>query len=354
MKILHVDTEKSWRGGEQQLLYLVKGLSERDCLSVVACRKGAPLEERCREAGVETLPLSGNQLADTVRLALAAKKYDVVHAHAANGHTIAVLSRMFHGRPVLYTRRVDYIPKAGFLTRRKYRATDRVIAITESVREILSRYGVPVNRLRVIYSSVDDHYGVTVDDRRVEEIRGRYMGMKIVGTVGALTEQKNHVNFIDAAKRALDKREDLVFLIIGEGHLRPMLSEKIKDEGLEGKVLLTGFKKDVQNYLKALDVFVLSSDYEGMGSILLAAMVLGVPVVSTDAGGAGEIVRDGETGLLVPKRNPPALAEAMLRICFDEGLRGYITAQAKENVKNRFLVSRMVNDYLELYNEILK
>ncbi len=354
MRILHVDTERGWRGGEQQLLYLVKGLKGKGFEQAVACRAGDELERRCRELGIKVIPLKGNQSSDCLRIAAVGKEFDVIHAHAAKAHTISALSKRFHKKPVVYTRRVYYPPKNNFPTRLKYRLTDRVVAISEPVKEVLERE-LPFlkGKVTVIPSSVDvKELNQTINPKKVEEIKRELGGKPLIGTLAALTEEKGIPELIDAAEIVLKKLPSAKFVVFGEGKLRKELERLIEKKGLKENFLLYGFVKEVQNYAKALDLFVLPSRNEGLGSSLLIAMALKVPVVATEAGGTVEAVKDGETGILVPPENPGALAKGILKLVEDENLRNRLTENAFRLILNRFSVSAMVDSYVELYREV--
>jgi glycosyltransferase involved in cell wall biosynthesis len=355
MKILHVDTEKGWRGGEQQLLYLVKGLREKGITSAVACRTGDELFKKCKKEGIKVIPLKGNQTSDIFRLGYIGRQFDIIHAHSAKGHTISALSKKLHRKPVVYTRRVDYRPRKNRFTYLKYKNTDKIVSITEAVRRIvLESFPFLTNRTEVIYSSVD----VRDIERKVkceivENIKKELNGNPTVGTLAALTEQKDIPNLIEASKKVLEKLTNAKFFVFGEGKLRKKLQKIIDSNGISKSFVLYGFVDDIVNYTKALDVFVLPSKNEGLGSSLLVAMVLKVPVVSTNVGGTSEVVENEETGLLVPPNNPELLADAIVRIVTDRELSNHLVEKAYNLVKKKFSVDRMVNSYVELYREVL-
>ncbi len=353
MKILHVNTEKGWRGGEQQLLYLVKGLEREGVRCTVACRRNGELFKRCSDEGIDTVPLSGNQLLDTVKVGTVAGDFDIVHAHAAKAHTVSVASKPLHGKPVIYTRRVDYLPSGDPLTRLKYRKTEAVVCVVERVREILLDYGIPGEKVRTVYSAVDTELEKLVDREKVKRIREELKGSPVVGNVGALTEQKNQVNFIEAARILLKEFPEAVFTIVGEGPLRRTLEEKIKLYNLEDRIKLLGFKWDIQNYIKAFDIFVLSSDNEGIGGSILQAMVLKKAVVATDVGGVREVVKDGETGILVRKSSPSDLASGISRVLKDLSLRKSLEIKGFDFAVRNFSIGKMVSGYMEIYGEVL-
>ncbi len=351
MKVIHVDTERGWRGGEQQLFYLVKGLSKKNVEQSVACLKGEKLWKRCKEEGIETVDLTGNQIKDIFILGKAGKKADIIHAHNAKGHNISVASKPIHGKKVLYTRRVDYPPKNNFLTKLKYSNTDVVISITKTVKKILEKKGI---ESRVIYSSVEKNIISKVDKNKVAQIRNSLGRNIIIGNIGALTEQKNQFLFIDMAKLISNKIENTIFPIIGTGKLLYKLKKYANDKKISDKIKFLGFKEDIFNYIKALDIFVLTSNNEGLGSTILQAMMLGIPVVATDAGGVREVVINEKTGLLVSKNDPEALCNAVLRIIEDEKLRKNLIINARKFVNEKFTVDKMVDAYFQLYGEVIE
>jgi len=353
VKILHVDTEKGWRGGQQQLLYLLRGLREKGVECAVACRVNSETFSRFSEEGFRVIPLKGNQTSDLFRLGAVAKEFDLVHAHAAKAHTVSALSKKFHKRPVVYTRRVDYPPKRNRLTELKYRLTDRVAAVVGAVRGVLKER-FPDLKVEVIYSAVDlREVESSFDPEKARKIRRELGGEPLIGTLAALTEQKDIPNFIEAAQIVLRELPRAKFVVFGEGKLREELQRLIERKGLKEKFILYGFVKEPALYAGALDIFVLPSKNEGIGGANLIAMALKVPVVATDVGGVGEVVIDGQTGILVPPSNPKALAEAVLRLARDGKLKKRVAEKAYQLVKEKFTVEPMVNSYLNLYGEVL-
>ncbi|WP_457677508.1 glycosyltransferase family 4 protein [Thermovibrio sp.] len=353
MKILHLDLQKGWRGGQQQLFYLLKGLRERGIEQAVACPVKSELYKRCKEEGFKVVPFKGNRSSDLFRLAVAGKDFDLIHCHCSKAHTVATLSKKFHKRPIVYTRRVDYPLKRSRLTKLKFSLTDKVVAISGAVKEVLIE-SVGVKEAEVIPSAVDLK-GVlnAVNEERVKKIRKELSGEPLVGTLAALTHQKDIPNFIEAASLVLRELKGAKFVVFGEGKLRKELNRLIEKKGLKGRFILYGFVKEVPNYAKALDIFVLPSRNEGLGSSILIAMALKVPVVATEVGGVKEAVIDGETGILVPPSNPQRLKEAILELYRDREKAKRLTENAFNLVKERFTVESMVNSYLRVYGEVL-
>jgi len=354
MKILHVDTEKGFRGGEQQIVWLSEGLIRKGIHVKVGCLKNNELFKACKEKGIETLPLNGNCLIDCLKIGMEGKRYDIIHAHAAKAHLIASIAKIFNKKPLIYTRRIDYLPHNDPVTKFKYKQCDTVIAVSQAVEDKLKPYLDKRTLLFTIHSAADLDLDKKVSKETLKKIKDKYKDKIIVGTASALTEQKNIPNLLSAAEIILRKKKNVVFLVAGEGNLKEKIKKIIEDRNLQEKFILIGFKKDIQNYLKAFDVFVMSSDNEGISGAMLNAMVLGKAVVSTDAGGAREAIINEETGLLVKKNDPEALAKALLKLIEDKKLRDTLGANAKAFVRENFSVEKMVDLYIKSYKKTLE
>ncbi len=356
MKILHVDTERGFRGGEQQLIYLLEGLKKLGVEQAVVCRKNDELEKSTKALGIKTYPLEGSFFKSVKFLSQISSNYDLVHAHAAKAHTLAVFAKVLSRKPLIYTRRVNFPPRT-LLSWIKYKMTTRTIAVSEAVKRVLLD-ALPLTReedIKVIHSVVDAlKLRESVDSEKVREIKAKLGGSPLIGTLSALTEQKDIPNFINAAQIISRKLPEAKFVVFGEGKDRAKLEKLIRDKGLSGKFILFGFVKDVANYTKALDIFVLSSKAEGLPGSLLVAMSLGIPCVSTDVGGASEVINSGKNGILVPPQNPEALAHAVLTLWGSKKLAAKFSQNALKTVLDLFTPEVMVNSYLEIYREVLR
>ncbi len=352
MRILHVDTQKSFRGGEQQLLWLAVGLKKRGIETAVACIEDE-LYFRCKDSGIRVIKLSRNRLKNVYEIAQVSREFDILHAHASHAHTVCAFSKLLNKKPLIYTRRVDYKPKKDPITRFKYAMTDKIVCVARYVCEVL-KHTVGVGNYEVIHSVTNTALEESVDSEKVKRIREQFHPLKIVGTAVALTEQKNIPNLIEAAEIILKKRSDVIFLTLGEGVLENRLKKMVEGKGVGERFLFLGFKKDIENYIKAFDLFVLPSDYEGLSGAVLNAMLLKTPVVSTDAGGLSEVVFNGETGSLVRRNNPEELAKAIETVLDDEDLRKRVVDNAYKLVKKNFSIDKMVESYVKLYNQLME
>ncbi|GMU92480.1 MAG: glucosyl transferase [Candidatus Hydrogenedentota bacterium] len=358
MNILHIDDQLGWRGGEQQASYLIAGLTKLGHRCVVAGRAaGAFLRSGFDGAEVirvaipcwgEMDPISPTLLARAVR----AYDIDILHAHSSHAATYACVARKLARRGrVVVSRRVDFPPARNAFSAWKYAQPDRIVAISQCINRVLRAYGVPESKLRVVMSGIDpDRLNGPPIERDTLGIPGDAV---LAGNVAALVGHKDHATLVAAMPAILREIPNFRLIVAGEGALRKPIESQIRELGVSHAVKLLGQRDDVPRLLRAMDLFILSSSEEGLGTSVLDAMACGVPVVATDAGGISEMVRNGETGLLAPPRDPAALAAAVVRMVRDADLRTRVKDAAAELVRDQFTVDRMVEGNLRVYEELL-
>jgi glycosyltransferase involved in cell wall biosynthesis len=356
VRVLHVDSARGWRGGQNQVWLSARGMAARGHDVVVACRAGGVLAERARAAGlaVREMRFRGD-LWPGAALALASAlretRPDVVHLHDPHAVSAGLLARRLAGRRALVaTRRVDFALR-GFLSRRKYAACDLVIAVSEAIAGVLRRGGLPTERVRVVYEGVPDRPAQTGGQDALREL-GVPEGAPVVGNVAALTGHKDHATLLAAAARVGVRMPEARFVIVGEGELRGRLEALSRELGLERRCIFAGFRADLDRLIPAFTVFCLSSHMEGLGTSLLDAMAFGVPVVATAAGGIPEAVTDGITGRLVPPRDPDALAAALVEALAHPAQRAEWGRAGRRRFEERFTADRMVEATLAVYAEL--
>ncbi|HXV14729.1 MAG TPA: glycosyltransferase, partial [Candidatus Krumholzibacteria bacterium] len=334
LRVLMVDSEESWRGGQAQVRLLMSGLVERGVAVTLAAPSAGELYRRCEGLAIERRPLSlGWSGIVALRRAMASGQFDLVHSHAARAHGMVAIARVgLSPRPYhVVSRRVDFAVARSPASAWKYRrGADAYIAISQGVRGVLVAGGIPPARVRVVASGIDlAKFDGLKERAAVRAELGLSAGSFAVGNVAALAPHKAQDDLLGAAARVLAQRDDVRFFIVGEGSLRARLEGLAGELGIDGRVFFTGFRTDALDLLRAFDVFVMSSYLEGLGTSIMDAQALGVPVVATRTGGIPELVEDGVTGLLVPPRDPDALAAAILRFLADAGLRGTCAQAAR-------------------------
>ena len=355
-RILHVDTARTWRGGQNQVLLTALGMASRGHDVALACRAGGPLEPLAHAAGlrVRPLPFRGDLWPPAVTAlaaVLKAERAEVVQLHDPHAVSAGLLARRLAGPvPFVATRRVDF-PLKGFLSRAKYRACERVIAVSTAIRDVLLKDRLPAQRLRLVHEGVRDRAPEAGGRAALLEL-GVPEGALVIGNVAALTDHKDHATLLRAASLVVRERPDVRFVILGEGEKREDLVDLRLRLGLEGHVIFAGFRHDLDRLLPAFDVFCLSSHQEGLGTSLLDAMAFARPIVATAAGGIPEAVEDGVTGRLVPVRDPAALAQALLALIADPARRREMGALGRLRFLARFTADRMVESTLRVYAEM--
>jgi glycosyltransferase involved in cell wall biosynthesis len=350
MRILHVNTESTWRGGERQTLLLADTLARGGDPCTIAARAGGPLADRARAAGLRTIPLAGGPSA-LLALAVASREHDVVHVHASRALGLAMLAA---GRaPILYTRRVDFTPGRDPLTRLKYGRAALIACLSRRIAEVLEDWGVAPGHLRLIPSATPPY--VRPDAGRLQALREELSlpeGAPVVGNIAALVGHKDHETLLLAARLVLRRRPDARFVIVGDGPLRAALRDLARDLGISEAVRFAGFRKDALDFYPLFDVFCLSSAMEGLGSAVLDSYSAGVPVVATAAGGIPEIVTDGVTGRLAPPRSPELLAGALDGALDDPPSRARWAEAASRLAREEHAPERMAGRYREVYTEL--
>jgi glycosyltransferase involved in cell wall biosynthesis len=358
---LHIDTARTWRGGQNQVLLTVNGLREIGHRAALVAHPDGELHRRAAE-GLELIPLaprSEMDLSAAWRLARVVKRLqpEIVHAHDAHAVAMASLALSLgasaaHVPALVVSRRVDFHLRGNSFSRWKHHQVDCFIAASEAIRHVLVADGVSPDR------TVTVHEGIDVDHVRAAPPVDVHAALwlphhaPVVGNVAALVPHKGQRHLIEAARLVIRQMPDARFVILGEGELRDALERQVREYRLEKHVLLPGFRADVLGCMKSFDLFVMSSVTEGLGTALLDAMACSLPIVATQAGGIPEVVEDGVTGRLVPPRDHTAMAQAILALLEDEATRRQMGEAGLARVNARFTVERMVAETAAVYARV--
>jgi glycosyltransferase involved in cell wall biosynthesis len=179
-------------------------------------------------------------------------------------------------------------------------------------------------------------------------------GQPVVLTIGRLTVMKDHRSLLDAVPGLLRRFPDLAVVVLGDGHLHGRLQQQAAELGVTAAVHLAGHRSDARMLLDAADVFVLPSRHEGMPLVLMEAMDAGLPVVATRVIGSEEVVVDGQTGLLVPPRDPGALGQALARLLADPQLQEQYGQAGRRRFQSCFTAARMAAETVQVYDRVLR
>ena len=346
LTVFHLDDGKELRGGQRQLLYLVKELNLLGHDNTVVCRENSPLHKTAQRKGFKTLTLPYYFEWDPVSALLLRRKLKslppaqfppVLHSHTSHAAAVSWLASAGLDCVRIAHRRVDFIP-GSFTARFKYGKAHFVIAISDAVKEILLKAEVPEEKVAVVNSTIDlddtpwkpGEFPAFRQAARAELSAELSLppGAFWAGSLIALVPHKDPENMVRAAALVLKDAPQVFFLVAGEGPLAETVEHLARMLKIQDRFRLIGYRSDPYKILAALDMFVLSSAEEGMGSVLVEAMNASLPIVATTAGGITDVIEDGANGLTVRPRSPEELAKAQLRLINDAPLRERLAAEA--------------------------
>ncbi|MYN13167.1 glycosyltransferase [Pusillimonas sp. TS35] len=350
MKILHLNFERGWRGGERQTLLCLHEMQAAGHEVALLAREGAELATQARAAGFTVHAFAG--VAGVAWYLLRhGRQYQILHAQTANMVSWLALLRPWLGTCV-FTRRTAFPVKSGREARTawKWRRVDAVVAISEAAAAEPRRLGLDVH---VIPSAVPV--------RQLDPARARAFaaslpleGRRVLATAAALTREKDPCTLLRAVHRLRQQRDDFVFLHLGAGGDAEAQARALHHElGLQGSYIFAGFQPQAEDLYPLMDVFVLCSRHEALGTSVLDAFLYGVPVVATRTGGLAETL-DGGRGLLCEVGDDAGLAAAINQVLDDDRLRADIIARARDYVRREHDPAAMAAKYLDLYARLIR
>jgi glycosyltransferase involved in cell wall biosynthesis len=311
MRVLQVDSGREWRGGQNQVWLLARELGRiADVEQVLVTSQAGELARRVTAAGLTVRGTAWDIGLDPrawwhLRRTIATFQPDVIHVH--DSHSLTLAATVASGRKLVATRRVDFhVGRFG-----SWRRPDRIIAVSNAVKEILVGDGIAADAITVVPDGIDPEEvrGAAVPPA---DIRGQLRlsaATQLAVNAAALVDHKDQSTLVRAAHHARSANPQLHWIVAGEGPLRPQLAREIARLEVGDRVHLVGYIDRIEALIAAADVFVMSSKEEGLGSVILTALALGRPVVATAAGGIPEIL---PPDVLVPVGSAAALAQKVV------------------------------------------
>jgi glycosyltransferase involved in cell wall biosynthesis len=360
--ILHTEWSKGWGGQEIRIIQDSLEFSKRGYRVLIVCQPGTRLSQVAEENGIPVIPLtmrSGMDLLAIWKCRRIIKKnaVNLVHTHSSVDSWCCSIASKFSGVPVIRSRHISAPIRTNCISSFLYmKLADRVITSGESIREKMIKInGYDPLRIISIPTGVDEKWF----SREIngEGIRKEFnIGKEdfLLGIVAMLRNWKGHFHLLEGVKNLRDKNPHLKLLIVGDGPDEEITRKAIINDDLSGTVIMTGYRRDIPQILRSLDLFVLPSyANEGVPQAILQAMASGIPVLSTRAGGIDEVVKNGKTGTLVPPQDPPALSAAIEWIYRhrEESLK--MAANAREFILNHFTVKDLADKSEKVYREVL-
>jgi glycosyltransferase involved in cell wall biosynthesis len=363
-------------GVPEHVAQVVEGLSAEGFGAVVAGRPDGAIRHRMEQAGIPYEPVDfvgdlgavrndGRALRRLLSLARD-PSVAIVHAHAQKAGVLARLAALRAGRPSVYTPHSLVYATQLIRARRGARArwlfgrqverflgqrSAAIVAVSEHERQLaLHDRLAPPGRIHLIHNGVDPQVD-TPPDPQLARFRG---DGPLFGMVAGLRDQKGLPTLLDALDLLAAGGELPRFAIVGNGPFYSEVERRISAAGPAESVLLIPFEGRAEPYLKALDVFVLPSYWEGLPIAILEAMAMGLPVIASSVGGTPEAVDDGVTGRLVPMKDPLALADRIAELAQDPQTCARMGAAGRERARTRFSTASMVGALAQLYRSLLQ
>ncbi|MES2850563.1 MAG: glycosyltransferase [Bacteroidota bacterium] len=346
MVILELNFEKGWRGGERQTVYNMQGFRNAGISTHLICRKNSALESKALKEGF-TVHSFNSVFAVIFFLISKGRKYNCLHVQTSHILTYCVFTKWFHRRKVIFTRRVNFTPK-GFFTKLKYSLTDKIVVISNEIKNTIVNFCGRTD-IEIISDIVVKQ---PANETRAKEIHYSHnnTGKHITGTTSAFTEEKDPFTMLEAVKKLSQKRNDFVFLHFGDGPLMEQIRKKIIADDLTHVYQLKGFTESVHDFLPSLEVFVMTSTQEGLGSSVLDAFINNVPVVSTNAGGLKELLQN-ERGILCNIGDSDAIAEGINIFLNDPIKKETYVDNAFNYVRQYHSMDHITQQYISLINK---
>lgn len=359
LKVLHIEAGKHLYGGALQVAYLTDGLTKMGVECFVACPKGAHIIPALNDA-VTPLPMimQGDLdlgMVGRLRHSIKSIRPDIVHIHSRRGaDTFGLLAAKLCKVPVVISRRVDNT-EASWIAKLKYHSADKVITISDGIRQVLLSQGVSADHVLTVRSAIDTNkYRPKTSSEWFTNTFDVDAAQLAIGVIAQLIPRKGHSILFQALTKLRATQANFRVLIFGRGPDFERLQQEAMKLRLTDVVEFVGFREDLHNILPHLDLVVHPAFNEGLGVSLLQASSCGVPILASRIGGIPEAVVEGETGWLVSPGDVDELAGKLQQLKQNPSLLSRIAERARKYALAHFSVENMVQGNIDVYKSVLK
>ncbi|HEV3374718.1 MAG TPA: glycosyltransferase family 4 protein [Candidatus Acidoferrum sp.] len=357
MRVLFVDLEREWRGGQSQALFTIQGLRDNGHEVELLAARGSPLAKRLARRGIPVREVARFGLrawaASEMRRLIEQGRFDLVHLNEPHAVTSAWMAGVQGKLPLLFSRRIGFPLQRNWASRRRYRAIERFLPNCKAVAQSLMEAGIAAERISVVNEGVELPSPVTPEMRPSAR---KQWGVKeaefLFGCTSVFVPEKGQRHLIEALPQVREQFPQARLLLAGDGRCRAELESLAKQLGQNEAAIFAGFVEDIDEVHKALDAYVFPSEFEGTGTALQAAMAWGLPCISTARGGLNEVV-DNERTALVAEPEGKEFAGAMIRMLNDPGLRKKLGEAGRREIEKRFSAAQMVKNTIHVYEDVL-
>lgn len=362
VKLLHTEWSRGWGGQEIRILAESEAFLKKGYSVTVACKPGSPIISAARQRGVPTVPFPFVASVD-IRTILSLSRYirsekvDIVHTHSSVDAWSAGAAARLARVAVVRSRHLSTPISTSIFSRLLYMGlADRVITSGQAIKDRMVKVnGFNPNKIVSVPAGVEEtHFRPGMDPGLVRDEFGLSENDYVLGIVAIVRSWKGHLVLLDAVKELGEEIPNLKLLIVGDGPARRVTEERAQELGLMSRVIFTGYRRDVPELIAALDQFILpSTKNEATSQVIPQAMLMGIPVIASTAGGLTEVVEHNRTGLLVPPSDPFAVKKAILANYLDPDKAKAMAAAAREQALQKWTFSVMIQKTEDVYRAVL-
>lgn len=361
-RVLHITFDMGIGGTEQVIRQIVEG-TRHQLEHILLCIDGkvGSMGQALEQNGIEVISYARGQGFDTklisyIRRLIKSHEIGIVHCHQYTPYVYGVLGAILSRAKVIFTEHGRFYPdvrspKRCLINPVLARFTQQIVAISEATADALEQYE-NFNRaqIEIIYNGIKDYAVEPPPNKETVELK-LSKDTLVVGIISRLDPIKNHNMLFRAFKKVLQKKHNIVLLVVGGGPLQETLESTAKELGIEQQLIFSGYQNNPLDWLEKMDIFALSSFSEGTSMTLLEAMCLSKPIVATDVGGNPEVVEHDKTGYITANNDHELFAEAILKLVEDPESRRIMGHAGRERFLEKFVQQIMTDQYLNLYRQ---
>lgn len=368
MNVLHIGHSKGWRGGENQAKLLIESFNDAYPQDVhfIAYPKGAEIIQRLEGHVEGVLRFSSEKIIGIGPLFSLVRfckthQITVLHAHSAKAHSLVCMAKRFLPEiKIVVHRRVDIPIKDAYFTRKKYlnHSVDAFIAVSEKTYDVLTAYGIDASRVYLVKDGIPEQLYAHADKKAAKRDLLASLSwdvdLPLVGYVSAFDDKKNPLLFVRMVAELRQQGLVVNAVMAGIGKLEQHVQEEVEALGLSDNIQLLGFVEQIKDVFQALDIFVLTSKSEGLGTVLLEAALAECSIVASNVGGVGEVIKDQKTGLLVSSDSLESFVEAVRFLIQRPNEAFEMKCAAKQFVEDEFSLLRVVDETQAIYKRLME
>lgn len=364
MRLIQVTASKGWRGHEQKIIYLYESFRDFGYVEDqwIVCVKGSEIYKVAESKGMQVIGLEYNGEYD-LKFAKALKRIadenraDLVFIHNSESHTNSVLSSLLYGlkQPLVLCRTLIKRVDTNFLRKWKYnyKGIKKIICVSQPVVEVLKYAVKDHSKLTVVGSVTDIHKFQHTDTGILRREFNIPEDTKIIGNIAAYTAMKDLFTWVRTVAELVKRGVKAKYIIIGDGPQEQEVKALATELGVYDDIIWAGFRKDIPQVLPEFDLFLFTSNNEPTGGVLLESYACRVPIVAANAGGIGEVVIDGDTGLMAEVGNPVSFADKVEELLYNETLQKKFTENGYQFLKDNFTKEVIAKKMMDELNKVL-